>query len=768
VFFNNYQIKTGWRFLSIVMVIALGIFVPSAESAPEETAEVKLTFWNIHAWDPPKWVIEDLVEKFNAEHPTIYVDLLHVTQMEQKLLTAIVGKVPPEVAGFDRFRIAGYAEREAFTPLDQLVKTADVNREDFFAAPWNECEYRGKLWAVPFQTDVRVLYYNRDSFTAAGLDPDKPPRTWKELREVSKKFTTRHPNGALKTTGFIPYYGFGETWLYLFGWQKKAQFLSDDGTTALLDSPELIDALQWVRDFTAFYGHDELRIFRSGFATQELAPFLTGEMAMVGDNTFMLSRIRRYKPDLNFSVAPLPWPEDGQRATWSGGFSLVIPQGTKHQREAMEFIKYMVSPESQLYWAKTARQIPANKTVTSDPFFQDDPHLRVCINELQYTHHRPVTPAGAILWDELAKAWEYGGAGIVGPAEALRRANKTVQAEIDRYQKERDFPQVPLLLALTSILAFLLIVIGAHVWRSWQKIPRYSVKRHEAYAGYLFALPALLGLLFFWVGPVIVSAIYSFCRYDILTPARWVGAKNYGDLIFDDPLFWKSLWNTVYYVVLAVPLSVSCSLGLALLLNQKLKAQSMWRTLFYLPSLVPLVALSLLFLWLFNGRFGLFNLALGWLGLPPIKWLTSPEVAKLSMVLMNLWTLGGGMIIFLAGLQSVPRHLTEAAMIDGAGPLQRFRHVTIPALAPTLFFMIVINTIGALQVFTRAFLMTSGTGSPEESTLFYLFYLYRQGFRYFRMGYASALAWILFVIAVLLTLLQFWLAKKWGYEEALP
>src|SRR5690606_26713550 len=217
-------------------------------------------------------------------------------------------------------------------------------------------------------------------------------------------------------------------------------------------------------------------------------------------------------------------------------------------------------------------------------------------------------------------------------------------------------------------------------------------------------------LLVFWIGPIIVALVYSFCNYDVLTPAQFIGLENYRRLFFSDPLFWKSLWNTLYFVVLAVPTAVGGSLGLALLLNQPIRGRSLWRTLFYLPSIVPLVALSLLFLWLFNAQYGLFNIILDAFGLPRLAWLTSPKLSRISLVLMNMWTVGAGMVIFLAALQGVPRHLVESAMIDGAGIFQRFLSITLPSIAPALFFMIVINTITAFQVFTQAFLMTQGTG----------------------------------------------------------
>ncbi len=753
--------------LAVVGCLALSALWPRpAMAADKDDAEVVLNFWNILVYDPPRIGVNALIEKFNEEHPTIHVELLDVPQMEQKLLTAIAGRVPPDIALFDRFRTANYAERGAFMTLDDLAAKRGIRSEDFFEAPWGECIYRDELYAIPFNSDVRVLFYNKDLFAEAGLDPERPPRNWRELREYSERLIVRDENGRLERVGFVPYYGFGNTWLYLFGWQKGVQYLSDDGLTPYLDDPRLVEALAWTRDFSAMYGVEALNQFASGFGVRELDSFLSGKVAMTGDEVFMLSRIRRYAPDLNFGIAPIPWPEDGQRASWSGGFAFVVPTGCPHPEEAMEFIAYMVREESQALFGKRSAQLPANRRATRDPFFSEDPNWRAMVAEMEYSYHRPVTPVGGVMWNELARAWERGSAGVDDPRQLLETANREVQAELDRIAGRRQLPLVD----WTTVTGVLALILGAglavKLFHTARQMRSISLRRREAYAGYVFSLPVIIGLAVFVTGPILVALVYSFCDYDVLRPARWTGLTNYERMLFEDPLFWTSMWNTIFFTVFAVPTSLLGSMGLALLLNAPIRGRSFWRTLFYLPSIVPIVAMSLLFLWLFNGRFGLFNVFLQGLGLPPAPWLTSPNWSKPSLVLMNMWTVGAGMIIFLAGLQGIPRHLYESAMIDGANTPQRFLNVTIPMLSPTIFFMLVINTIGAFQIFTQAYLMSGGTGSPLDSTLFYVFYLFRQGFENFAMGYASAMAWVMFLLILLVTLGQFFFAKRWVYEEA--
>ena len=285
----------------------------------------------------------------------------------------------------------------------------------------------------------------------------------------------------------------------------------------------------------------------------------------------------------------------------------------------------------------------------------------------------------------------------------------------------------------------------------------------ETIEGWLFLLPWLVGFLVFTAGPMVASAVISFTQWDILTTPRWIGIDNYTRL-FQDRLFWISLWNTVFYSLLGVPIYLAAALAMALVLNLEVRGMSIYRTIYFLPSLTPAVAGAVLWVWIFNPDFGLANAMLNVVGLPRQTWLFDARLAKLCFIVMGLWGAGQQMIIFLAGLQAIPLHLYEAASIDGANTWQRFRNITIPLLSPAILFNLVIGIIGSFQVFTAAFIATNG--GPQNATLFYVLYLYKNGFDYFRMGYASALAWVLFVIVLLLTLIQFRLANRFVYYEA--
>jgi multiple sugar transport system permease protein len=281
----------------------------------------------------------------------------------------------------------------------------------------------------------------------------------------------------------------------------------------------------------------------------------------------------------------------------------------------------------------------------------------------------------------------------------------------------------------------------------------------KQWIGYAFISPWVLGFLIFTAYPFLASVYFSFTRYDIVSTPVWVGLANYRNLLGDDPLFWKSLAVTFHYAFWSVPLGVVAGVGLALLLNQNVRGIAVYRTLFFLPSIAPTVANAMVFLWLLNPEIGLVNGMLKGIGIEGPAWLQDTTWAPRSLILMSLWGIGGSMVIYLAGLKDIPAHLYEAATIDGAGPLHRLRHVTLPMLTPVIFFNLVMGVIGAFQYFTEAYMMTQG--GPEDSTLFYALYLFRRAWQYLDMGYASAMAWVLFVIVMGLTGFLFRTQRRW-------
>jgi multiple sugar transport system permease protein len=288
--------------------------------------------------------------------------------------------------------------------------------------------------------------------------------------------------------------------------------------------------------------------------------------------------------------------------------------------------------------------------------------------------------------------------------------------------------------------------------------------------GMAFLSPWLIGFIVFTLIPIGLSFYFSLCKFDMLQPPRYIAAHNYTDLLHDKT-FWQATSNTFYYTAMALPAGLLVSLGLAMLLNVEIPGRAIWRTIIFMPSLVPIVASAMVWMWMLNPRLGLFNLLLGRLNdilpaklnfpLPP--WLGDPQWAMPTLALMSLWGVGNAVVIYLAGLQDVPVELYEAAELDGAGLLGRMRHVTIPMLSPVIFFNLIMAIIGALQIFDIPYIMTNG--GPVHKTYFLSMYLYDNAFVYLQMGYASAMAWIMLVIVLVLTGVAFWTSSRWVHYQ---
>ncbi len=290
------------------------------------------------------------------------------------------------------------------------------------------------------------------------------------------------------------------------------------------------------------------------------------------------------------------------------------------------------------------------------------------------------------------------------------------------------------------------------------------MQRKEEWAGILFASPWLVGFLLFMAFPIFASLYMSFTSYDMITAPEWIGIANYEVLFTSDPIFWKSLWNTIYYVIFTVPLNLVIGILIAMLMNQKVLGMRFYRTIFYLPNVVSIVAVALLWSWILDPTFGLINLFLEKFGIEGPGWLYDPKWSKPAIILMGMWNVGGAMVIYLAALQDIPNYLYESASIDGAGVFRKFFRITLPLLTPSIFFNVVIGVILSFQVFTQAFIMTGG--GPIQSSYFYAYYLYDKAFTDSAMGMASSMAWVLLVITLLLTLVILRSSNRWVYYQS--
>ncbi len=798
---------------SLLSFLILGL-VAMGHAEPVTT---ELVFWGTNLGPDTKGT-EARIHEFERRNPGIRVrtTMMGAGEMNpQKLMTAIVGNVPPDVIKQDRFTVSDWASRGAFMPLDELIERDKAepsapSADKFYPATWKEAQFEGKQYAIPTEADDRVLYYNKkifadnaDKLRAAGLDPDRPPRTWSEVLAYSKVLTVRNPDGTLKRAGFIPNYG--NSWLYIYSFQNNGYFMSPDGRTCTMANQNVVEAIEFMKEgYKILGGYDEAQKFQSSQKGGENDAFIVGNIAMKIDGDWIIVDLARYGPQLEFGVAPPPVPDDryyrrgkfadekDQFITWIGGFSMAIPRGARHPEEAWKFIKWMTSTEAMLI------EIEAQKKWEQRRGREYIPRnvARIDLNEKQYelyrspdkryadaqlmhkdmmpfARYRPATFVGQRLWDEQIRAMENACRGKMTPMEALLTSQGVVQRELDAVYGRTKYPVVDL--RLPAIIGACAGVVGIVILAAaYRRQPLGAMGKKEALWGYIFLSPWILGFLVFTLGPMIASFFFSFTEYNVLQDARWVGANNYVELMQDrQHLLSKAFMNVLYLGGIGVPLGLFTGLAIALLLNTSVRGVRFYRTAFYLPSIVPAVASIVLWLFILNPDVnrgllsGAWQVTIQrWFGVPPAGWMQVEYWTKPSIILMGLWGAGGGMILWLAGLKGIPNTLYEAASLDGANGWKQFWSITLPQLSPVVFFNAVTGLIGAVQTFDQVYIATGGVnGGASDSLLTPVYLLFRNGFTYFKMGYASALAWVIFLLILVLTLFQLGLAKHWVHYE---
>ncbi|HMO04260.1 MAG TPA: extracellular solute-binding protein [Kiritimatiellia bacterium] len=705
-----------------------------------------------------------------------------------------------------------------------LADVGPIAAEQFFPGAWDEIVYRNPLtgeahpFGIPNNADNRVLLYNKDMLVRHGFVDEqgeaRPPRTWEELEAMALAMTETDAAGNLKRVGFIPNYG--NTFLYMYGWMAGGEFMSEDGLTVTLDDPNILYALEFVtRLYDKLGGAQKVDAFQSTFQRDALDPFIMGKVAMKIDGVWVMSSLARYGRDLHVGAAPPPLPQaevDKGRhpISWIGGWAYAIPSTAQEKAAAWELIRFLSSrraieimtrSEHYTYLAQGRPFVPrqvSNREHNEwlyDTFIAGNPALEqkfkdvmaVFNDMLEHSRCRPVTPVGQKLWNAQRSAMDDAINHERTPADALAYHTGMVQRHLDMVLFPAEGRPIHDWTWFFWLYGAILIATITWIYRRDSRMTagrrgsslasfftgekaaasvlegsKGSYFRAQWKEGVICALPWIIGFIVFTGGPMLFSIVISFCRYDILNPAVFTGLDNYTFMFSQDDLFWKSLGNTLFMVI-GIPLGMAVGLGMAILLTQKVRGIAVWRTLFYLPSIVPMVAASILWIWIFNPQSGLLNGLLASIGITGPEWLQDKDTSKWALILMGLWTAGGGMIIWIAGLKGISDSYYEAAAIDGANTWQQFRYITIPMLTPYIFFNLIMGLIGTFQIFTQAFIMTSG--GPVNSTLFYAYYLFNNAFRYLNMGYAAAMAWFLFVIVLLLTAFQMRLSKRWVHYE---
>ncbi|MBQ7256837.1 MAG: extracellular solute-binding protein [Abditibacteriota bacterium] len=735
-----------------------------------------ITFW-YGASPEEKTAYEKLITDFEKENPDIKVNAVLVPQsyIERKLILSIAGEVPPDVVRFYAHLGGNMMSKKALLPLDDFIKKDTFDKEDFYPAALKQNQYQGKLYGIPWILSPNALYYNKKLLKSVGYT--NPPKTHKELLDCAKKLTKKDNKGSVISLGYADFlYNPNNFALYL--WQEGGELVNPETKKATFNSKEGLKTLKFMSDFIKEEAGstENIQNFTSAFKGNVNDPFGKGVIAMRVDSPYRVAIYKKNFPNLDFGVTTIPYSQ--MPASEIVGNSLIIPATSKHKEAAWKFIKFATEKEQMINVCLAGGRIPARKSAALDDSFYKDPIYKGFIDQLDYGHSIPIVPGWNEANDALARELEKYLKGTQDAQTTLTNGEKIVNSIIEQADEDMS-SHTPVNWSVIITIFIIILLIFLIIWTVYTyKHTKPGQERKEARDFYLFLLPWIIGFLILTLGSVLASLVISFTKWDVLTQGHFVGLRNFTEL-FADSRFIKSIWVTFVYTVFAVPLSVVFGLFVSMLLAKGIKGIAIFRALYYMPSIISGVATSVLWINIFSPK-GLLNNFLNlhivpwienghftWLAMYPNAdgWLINPQLVLPAFIIMSVWAVGSSMIVYLAAIQGVPEGIYEAADIDGASPAKQFFSVTLPLISPAIFYQLVTGIIFSLQMFTQAFILNSGTGGPEDSGLFYGLYLYNNAFQYLNLGKASAMAWMLFIVVMIVTYINFKLAGKWVYYD---
>lgn len=737
-------------------------------------------------------IMQRLVAEFERANPDVKVRRVNpgaAAAVNTKVQTLFASGEPPDVLQFGYEKVADWTAKGLLMPLDALVardRAANlpdaIRLEDYYTRVMDCFRYDGTrlgvgpLYAIAKDFTTAGIYYNKTLFACAGVAPPAPDWTWEDFIGIARKIA--QVEGCYGAE-FVTW----ETMIRIYIWTEGVDFADEMFAEFRLRDPALIGALDRLRGW--FHNPAERRTFFSAKTQLETGEdlFLSGRVGMTGPlGRWKVPTFRLIK-NFEWDFAPLPRGKERANAFFTSAWA--IPRDAPHPNEAWRLVRFLSGEYGQELACELGLAIPTMKRVAESTCFLNP--AKTPENDHAYLDMIPF--AGTIDWPEDPRYLHH----LRTTMETLLKTG-TLSAEEALQRVERDWNAIkadrPVAAPIRwnwlwwglGVPATLAVALGG--WRWWRaRPPRHALR--EELAGFGMISPWLLGFAAFTAFPVLASLLLAFTDWSgmaAVSKANWVGWANVRGM-FRDEHFQTSLRITAYYVLLAVPIGQLAALLAALLMNHDVKGIGFFRSAWYLPSVLAGVGIAVLWKWVFDDAAGLLNQALAplyslgatvWGSLggeasawQNIGWLEkdAERYAVPAFVIISLWSIGGSMMIYLAGLKGIPNDLYEAAAIDGARTWRRFWNVTLPMLSPVIFFNLVIAIIGSFQLFTQAYVMTGG--GPGDATRFYVMYLYTQGFDNHQMGAASAMAWLLLLIVLALTLLVMWGSRRFVYYEAL-
>jgi ABC-type sugar transport system permease subunit/ABC-type glycerol-3-phosphate transport system substrate-binding protein len=712
---------------------------------------------------------EETIAQFRKLYPHIEISYEPNPgrQYEEKILTALAANEPPDVFLLDSKLIPTFTNKKILLDLSGYVGELAIDTSQWFPAVLDIARRGKAVYAFPKGFTPLVIYFNKTLFDEANVDYPVKEWSWNDYLAIARKLTRdRNRDGVIDQYGsaFTNYYYFWIPWV----WSAGGDVIRPDGSKAsgCLDSPETEAALQFLIDLPVTHRvapavGSWAQAEKTGTNSQL---FAAGKIAMIADGHWRMPKYLEYieAGTLDIGVVGFPRHPGGKKVNVMYESGWCVPVSSKHPREAALLAAFMAGETACRIRATRRLEIPSVINVARELAAGDATGIeQTFVDELQYCRQ----PWGSIIerFSEIEWTLQDAVDEVMVNSQPMHETMTRYAARVDRalenIQSHEGFEFKPIRTHGEILLFLLGVTLFVFLFCLYLHVRENRRERKTVRTAFVFLVPSLLHLIVFVMTPIVFAAYLSLHRWDIVVPQKpFVGLDNFAEM-FGDPYFWNALKNTLVYT-LNVPLGMVISLGVALLMHKRLRVVGFFRTLYFLPSVTSFVAMALVWMWIYHPTFGVANHFLGVIGFPPAEWLNSTRTALFSVIIFSVWLgIGYQMVIFLAGLQGIPEELYDAARIDGATGLQLFWRITLPLLKPTTFFVLVTSVISSFQVFTSIYVMTAG--GPVRSTDVIVYHVYQAAWEQLRMGYASAMSWVLFVIIMAITWLQF---KVIGHE----
>jgi len=710
-------------------------------SCPVSAADgVTLEFWELSVGEE---LMRSLLDRFERQNPGVKVRFQQLSWDYglDKIITSIAAGNPPDVVELGTDWVPQFSSSGV---LSDLTPELEPVKSQFLL--WDTVTFNDRLYGIPWLAGTRILFYNRELFSKAGLNPDRPPTTWKDLLHAAKAVHKLSPNiygiGLHVGEPYSPWQEF-----LPFVWGNGGEVLDKGWTRCTLDQPPVVEALIFYQSLKPYALVQRQEQVNQLFAEGRIGMQLSGSWNFAG--------IPRLNPTLNYGVGVLPRPAEGKGtpAGFAGGEVLVIPKSTRHRDAALKLVRFLAEEEQAMAIVEAQRNIiPTVVSAMQHPYYQNHPEQKVVFEQVRTAVAPPGHPAWGPMQEKITRAIEEVLLQDREPEAALKQTTAEINKIIQTPEVKGRFSDTLVFAGFLAVLGILFL--GSMILRRKRAGARGSFSFPSLLTSSLFLSPWLIVFLAFSLIPLLHSFVLSFSRYNLLSSEiSFVGLRNFWEVL-QEPDFRQALWNTLFFTFCTVLPTMALALFAAVLINTKIPFKRLYQAGLFLPVATSVIVICMIFSYLY-AQDGLVNRVLEWfhLPVPTPSWLLNTKWALPAIMFMNIWSsFGYYMVLFLAGLQTIPVELYEAASIDGANDWQKFRYITVPQLMPILLLAMVINTIRALQVFPEIFALTQG--GPLGSTSTVVWHLYKTGFQRFDMGHASAIGYILFVVTMCLSWVQ--------------